>query len=286
MNLREDNWDGEREKYLTILNNILGAVKAWVNNFDIFAELVSSTVWKSPKWLAPTWIERVASSDWNSLQDTPGDDLVVKRLKFLTRTEVLKGCAMIVHVLAHNPTFLQRMTTRLAIRDTLAIHLEPHDQDRMIATELWVPYMRWKQLLGALSHVELPEWINQMNTPPIISLNDEWMLSSEIVFSGHVEFTDNQPAGIELDHGVGEYRIWIGAILALIHQPISVITVSENVMNRFENIIPPGDQERKIRSMVLHTMSELPAWKRRSIGGNKPEKKEAPNLSPVWNPMN
>jgi hypothetical protein len=111
--------------------------------------------------------------DWKQLQDTPEDTLEIKRIKHLARSEIMRGCSQIVYLLAKNPTLLQKMTTRLAIRETLAIHLEAHDQDRLIASELGLPYTKWKQLLGALTHIELPEGITRLNASPLIHLDSE-----------------------------------------------------------------------------------------------------------------
>jgi hypothetical protein len=111
--------------------------------------------------------------DWKQLQDIPEDTLEIKRIKHLARSEIMRGCSQIVYLLAKNPTLLQKMTTRLAIRETLAIHLEAHDQDRLIASELGLPYTKWKQLLGALTHIELPERITRLNASPLIHLDSE-----------------------------------------------------------------------------------------------------------------
>lgn len=71
----------------------------------------------------------------------------MRRIKYLFRKRIIKECSHLVYSLARNPSFLQRMSTRLAIRDTLATDLDPHDQDRLIASEIHLPHRKWKQLL-------------------------------------------------------------------------------------------------------------------------------------------
>lgn len=114
---------------------------------DIIFGLVSSTVWQSPFELALLWIDRVAKEEWSNLADNPNDELNVRNIKLNIRRQLHFNIMALLSEMRVTPTIIQSITTRLLVREKLAVELPVHDKDRVLASALMIPYKRWKQVL-------------------------------------------------------------------------------------------------------------------------------------------
>lgn len=127
--------------------SIFSKLQKSMGSDDILYGLVSKTVWQSPFELALIWINMVAKEEWSNLADNPTDNLDTRNHKLETRKH-LHFCIMaFLSEVNVKPTMLQKLTTRLFVSEKLASTLPTHDQDRVLASALMLPYKKWKQVL-------------------------------------------------------------------------------------------------------------------------------------------
>lgn len=118
---------------------------------DILFDLVNTAVWQSPKELALKWIEKMAADEWKALADTPSEPIETRKSKEAIRKRLLTLAGQFLYVTAKQPTFLQKFSTRLLVKEVLALELSHNDQDRIIAAELMTKFSSWKSLNSLLA---------------------------------------------------------------------------------------------------------------------------------------
>lgn len=133
-----------RNQGMTIFSKLQ---QSMAGSSDIIFSLVSSTVWQSPFELALLWIDRVAKEEWSNLADDPNDELNVRNIKLNIRRQLHFNIMALLSEIQVTPTIIQRATTRLLVREQLAVQLPTHDKDRVLASAIMLPYKRWKQAL-------------------------------------------------------------------------------------------------------------------------------------------
>ncbi len=246
--------------------------QSYKKSFDIFFELVSSTVWQSPRELAKNWILYIAPNEWKLLQDLPHDTIDIRRKKESVRKWLLMEISLALGKIWMHPTFIQRISTRLLVRDILAYDLPTHDQDRVITAELMTTLKLWRSLLSMITIHDIASDEQPLTEMPFFSINEKGEDTTNITVEGHIEPLDSLPE-LSITHAVGEKSLidW-----TTIRIDVSRILVSQDILRRHEDMISPPKKEYKIRSATITGLGGIPVFKKRSFG-NGPSKEE-----PEW----
>ena len=147
---------------------ILCALVDSVHGFETFMILLSTTVWQSKTELVETWIHLVAEEEYKKL--LPSNEYSeTEDVKKSARKYILKYASSILDEITQNLSKLQQIKSELLILHTLVHTLSVHDQDRIIAKEMGIPYKAWQQMMGFFSHN--PEFINLFQFPSTILQN-------------------------------------------------------------------------------------------------------------------
>jgi hypothetical protein len=153
---------------------------------DILFDLVNTAVWQSPKELALKWIEKMAADEWKTLTDSPSESIETRKSKEAIRKRLLTLAGQFLYVTAKQPTFLQKYSTRLLVKEVLTQKLSHNDQDRIIAAELMTKYKHWKSLASLLSQNDILNDERVLVEMPSFSLNKEGEESCMLSIDGHV----------------------------------------------------------------------------------------------------
>ncbi len=268
-----------RNQGMTIFSKLQ---QSMAGSSDIIFSLVSSTVWQSPFELALLWIDRVAKEEWSNLADDPNDELNVRNIKLNIRRQLHFNIMALLSEIQVTPTIIQRATTRLLVREQLAVQLPTHDKDRVLASAIMLPYKRWKQALWVLSHLDLPDTIRIVDIPSL-ELDEK---GEEVL---NIHFRWKRMIDIENIPWIIRKRRRSLSMLptknGIIVEPvlINTIKISTTVMSRFEGIIAEKEKEAKIRGIMFAAYSWLPVWKKRSFWGDKQVDQEVPEGKLAWN---
>ncbi len=132
-------------------DRIIQQLQESARGFETFFSLLSPTIWQSPLELAEAWIYMVAKEDYMILLE-PVEDQEMDGIKTQIRKNILGFVSEKIRIFHENPSFLQRMKSRFLVLHTLSQSLPLHDQDRIIAKEMGIPYETWQQMMGFFSH--------------------------------------------------------------------------------------------------------------------------------------
>lgn len=141
------------------------------SEFDIFFQLLSTTIFQSPSELALTWIKKFVPEEWSLFQESPLDSMEIRELKYKFRANAVLIIYPHLSSLGNYPHLTQKMTTRLLVRKVLAQSLPVHDQDRFLALQHFVNYKVWKSLLVTLSQYNLISDEIQLSRMPGFIMN-------------------------------------------------------------------------------------------------------------------
>lgn len=280
MNTLEKHWEHIIEVISQTCDIIRERLTESCAQFDVFAHLPSSTIWQSPVELTKTWIEKVAPEAWKHIQDNQNDTLKEKIIKYTARRSLVSSAATAINTLGKNPTTLQRMSTRLLIQQILVTHLPVYTQDRILATEFGTSLRTWQQILGIFStHKELSTLLEK-SAPFNITIDTEWNPLCMLI---HSEFHPS----INIPGVTHSTEQTIGALaqiwdrVAIWIQKIWIVHITQNALNRYDNILWMEDAKSVIRKSILES-TQIPAWKRRGGGWNKPKESRVPDGKLVY----
>ncbi|MDD5197325.1 MAG: hypothetical protein PHN60_00505 [Candidatus Gracilibacteria bacterium] len=268
-------------------DRIIQQLQESARGFETFFSLLSPTIWQSPLELAEAWIYMVAKEDYMILLE-PVEDQEMDGIKTQIRKNILGFVSEKIRIFHENPSFLQRMKSRFLVLHTLSQSLPLHDQDRIIAKEMGIPYETWQQMMGFFSHNT--EFIDLFQLPGTsleegrdITGKKGYILaipegdSEQIAPLGSIpgiQFENQSMLVIDIDREKEK------AISYEIH--VSLLFISEEVLRRYNKIIRLEEEESAVRNIAYNRLGDIPVWKKRFDGGghNKPEPKRKYKLVP------
>ena len=270
-------YTSSREAYVAIANDIsLQLEKSYRESFDIFYDIVSLTVWNSPKELAQAWIRRVTPEAWKFLEDHPRESIEVQRSKESVRKWLITSICMGLGKIFMNPTLLQKISTRLLIRNILAHDLPSHDQDRVISAELMTTLRLWKSLQNTLTIYDIIRDDQPLLEMPFFALDPNGVMNCQILVEGHIAPILGLPEAV-ITHGIWEKHVLREGIDHVSLQNTSHIILPENALMRHEAQIDPKNKAQVLRTAVINGLGWIPVFKKWGFG-NKPSK-----VAPEWN---
>ena len=234
------------------------------NSHDIFFDNISTTIWQSPRELAINWMMRIAPTEWKSLQEMPNDAIEVRRNKEAIRRWLLSELYQVLGKMWMNPTFIQSMSTRLLVRNTIAYALPTNDQDRVITAELMTTFPLWRSLLSTITLHDIATDERPIIEMPVFYTNENGEVVCHITVEGHRDPIESLP-GLSIGHDVVEKNVVNGWYMHTTEHNISRILISQNILRRHNNIIDHSDKEYKIRSAVITGLGGIPIFKKKGF---------------------
>lgn len=136
---------------------------------------------------------RTTPQEWKSLQDVPSDTAEVRSKKQSVRRSLMTELYQVLANIWMRPSFLQRISTRLLVKNTLAHTLPTNDQDRIIAAELMTTYPLWKSLLSTMSLHNIVTDERPLAATPYFFINPEGEDDCRLTVRGHIDPIDTLP---------------------------------------------------------------------------------------------
>lgn len=269
--------DKKHEVYAEAAWRLWSKVRKWYSRtYDILFSLTNSTIWQSPKELAIKWIEKVAPEEWEILKDDPNESFEVRSLKDSIRKRSLSMVwQFLYHVVINEPSLFQRFTTRKLVNTTLVSTLSPHDQDRIIATELMTRFQQWKSVLSLLAQNDIEAEERKLMSVPIFIPWENGETQCQLTFEWHINPLEAFPE-LPVEHGIDLVGMEIQPMMIGVRlSVISKITIPPELMRRYANVIPT-ENEWVVRGKVLAHLWDVPTYKKKAFW-NKSNPKE-----PEW----
>jgi hypothetical protein len=261
---------------MAIANHIMLKLQAsYRQSFDVFYAIVSTTVWRSPKELAEIWIDQVTPEAWKSLEEQPSDSVDVRRSKESVRNGLLSSVSMVLANIWSNPTFIQRLSTRVLIRNILAHDLPSHDQDRVIAAELMTTLRLWKSLQNTLTTHGIVSGDHPLLEMPLFEIDQNGGRSCMIKVKGPIKPIEALRE-ITIIHGSNIHQELRSGIVESREENTCLIIFPEHVLTRHEALIDPKNQAQALRNSLINGFDGIPVFKKWGHG-NKPSK-----IEPKW----
>ena len=163
-----------------------------------------------------------------------------------------------------NPTFIQSMSTRLLVRNTIAYALPTNDQDRVITAELMTTFPLWRSLLSTITLHDIATDERPIIEMPVFYTNENGEVVCHITVEGHRDPIESLP-GLSIGHYVVEKNVVNGRYMRTTEHNISHIFLSQDILRRHNNVIDHTNTEYKIRSAVITGLGGIPVFKKRGF---------------------